>query len=455
MQSGLLLLLCQHTWLLCLGSHRSVLCVGPLGRLCLLLLLLQLLSRSCLSACILCQHLFRVFFFLCPCSQQSCTLRWVFELDVLDMPALEILLPLLPLLFEPLTGLQVINARGDLVLLNPLAHMALYCLLWLPGELNFVKAFLYFWNTETWKAGIEGHGNNIGQGIWLGLLEELLLLCFCKLNAWQLHIIIFCLLFHCLDFLACGLLLLLPSCPFGLLSLHFQELQLRLMLLLLLKLGLSPLLLLAPQLLVDVCQVFCAGLSNKHLGNPSEVRQPKPRQRLHPLLPQEIVPHLEEQDISLLRRSRSLQDLLHAAVIQVRQAKIHLGPVVGSLRGSLWPIDSASHGPVNNHSLTELCVMWIAPQKPVSPIKSAFIGQANGEDNLVLAIAGRLCGNLYVFQCRLLNHCALEWQGHVRSRPEINMHIHVFVGERWVQRLATKGLWQLLRICQALAIFEE
>mmetsp|Transcript_64911 Transcript_64911/g.186766 ORF Transcript_64911/g.186766 Transcript_64911/m.186766 type:complete len:538 (+) Transcript_64911:1052-2665(+) len=118
-------------------------------------------------------------------------LHGVLELHVLHVPPLEVALPVLPLLLEPIGRSDVLDLRGELALVLPLPHRVLAALEVLPRVLDAIEALVVPGVRPT-VAG-SGHHRRCGDVGYLALVlpETLVALGLCEFHLRRLRFVLF------------------------------------------------------------------------------------------------------------------------------------------------------------------------------------------------------------------------------------------------------------------------
>mmetsp|Transcript_78706 Transcript_78706/g.163701 ORF Transcript_78706/g.163701 Transcript_78706/m.163701 type:complete len:310 (-) Transcript_78706:160-1089(-) len=176
---------------------------------------------------------------------------------------------------------------------------------------------------------------------------------------------------------------------------------------------------------------------------------------LNSLILHEVGLDLHDDEVALLEGSRRLQDGLDAAVVQTGDTRGHLGPVLGPSADSGSP-DTAARCPFDHHPLTELRVLRISCEEPVEPLEAASVRDEYREEDLVLAVRGRLVLNdLNILLASCLQHSAGERKRSKTLGAEVGVDVHVAEADCWVQHLTLQGIWDGLRRSDSLPVLEE
>mmetsp|Transcript_128213 Transcript_128213/g.356817 ORF Transcript_128213/g.356817 Transcript_128213/m.356817 type:complete len:248 (+) Transcript_128213:81-824(+) len=203
--------------------------------------------------------------------------------------------------------------------------------------------------------------------------------------------------------------------------------------------------------------VVLARLTHHHSRDLPEVWQLEATERVHPLLLYEVALHLHHNEVTLLHGSRHLQDLLHTAIVQVRDPEVHVWLIQrGFVRVGLGPPQATPHSPVDNRPLAQLGVPRVPLEEPIQPLEGAFIRQHHREHDLVLPIFGHCVGSHHhIIHCSILHHAAGKGQWHVWVGSEVHVQRDVLEGNSRVEDLSLQGLRQGLRFARAFPILEQ
>mmetsp|Transcript_39748 Transcript_39748/g.101057 ORF Transcript_39748/g.101057 Transcript_39748/m.101057 type:complete len:487 (-) Transcript_39748:138-1598(-) len=343
---------------------------------------------------------------------------------LLAVPRLQDLLPVLPLCQEPVARLQVLDARGRLLVLDPLLQELLALRLLGPLEGHLVEALVLLRDRELDEGRVHAVWREVGdraltERLFLLFVGELdggrilihslvLLLGFFRLLLLRLFLLLLFLLLHVLLALCRGLLLLFLNFQLlldrllGLLLLLqrlslllLQLLLLLLQLLFLLRLGeldlelqIGLLLLLLERELLASLLEGRRRLAHHHLGPALQARGGPLRDELLALIRDDVGLHLHDNVVPLLQRGDGLKNPLDTVVIQGSDTKAELRLVVGALDPSGLD-DAALCGPLQDGAVRELRVTRVLLQEHVQPIEGALVRQAHREDDLVLGILRR------------------------------------------------------------------
>mmetsp|Transcript_173184 Transcript_173184/g.555403 ORF Transcript_173184/g.555403 Transcript_173184/m.555403 type:complete len:664 (+) Transcript_173184:23-2014(+) len=347
------------------------------------------------------------------CREESRTLGGVLELHVLGMPALQILLPFLQLLAEVVRGLQILDPSRNLALQRPLSKVGLALSSVLPLVIQLIEALVLVRKGEGGKGGGHCGRNNvrdrsglsepivlliIGQHHLRGLLLSFLrLLDFHLLvrNLVLLHFGLSCwlgglfssgalaLAFLHLDILSClqtlrrilrslrGLLLCQLPDPLGPL---LRNLELPLLLPELLLAGLLHLpcfegghccgMLVLQGLLHGVDLELVIGIADHDPGDLAEVRHAEVLDHVGAVLLGQVALDLHDDHGTALRGRGDGQQALHAAVVELGDAKVHVRPVVRRAV-VLGPPQATPHGPIEKLPIAQLRVLRVACQEEI------------------------------------------------------------------------------------------
>mmetsp|Transcript_150314 Transcript_150314/g.418832 ORF Transcript_150314/g.418832 Transcript_150314/m.418832 type:complete len:212 (+) Transcript_150314:1482-2117(+) len=180
-------------------------------------------------------------------------------------------------------------------------------------------------------------------------------------------------------------------------------------------------------------------------------------EHLHTVLLREVSLYLHDDDVPLLRSCSHAQDLLHAAVIQVRDAEVHVRLVVRGLVGvRLRSPKATPQGPGDDHALAELGVLGVPLQEPIHPIKGALVRQHHREHDLVFPVCRLwVCCDHHILLRGVLQHAAREGKRHVVLGAEVHMHRNVPEGQGREEDLPLQVLGQRLGRTCPLPFFEE
>mmetsp|Transcript_50872 Transcript_50872/g.164620 ORF Transcript_50872/g.164620 Transcript_50872/m.164620 type:complete len:855 (+) Transcript_50872:914-3478(+) len=171
----------------------------------------------------------------------------------------------------------------------------------------------------------------------------------------------------------------------------------------------------------------------------------------------EIGLHLHDDEVPLQHRRDRLQNLADCEVVQRLHTKLHARLVVGGLPVvALLPEEAALLGPAQDHALAQLGVVGVLLQPHVQPIEGALVRQEARENHLVLTVLRLGCRqHLGISNGGILDHPARERQlGHGLG-SEVDLDRQVPVGHCREKGLALQCLGQLLGLAHADTIPEE
>mmetsp|Transcript_62784 Transcript_62784/g.162894 ORF Transcript_62784/g.162894 Transcript_62784/m.162894 type:complete len:396 (+) Transcript_62784:438-1625(+) len=291
----------------------------------------------------------------------------ILPLTLDSTPVLVELLPLRPLILEPIARLQILCSLCQLLLQHPILQMLRARLFALPHVRDTVEAFLFRRQGEIRKVLCEDSVRNIREvslpiiGFLLLLSELNLLILLLLLGLCLLLLLLLVLLLAILFVLAflhlLVLLRLLGLSIFALLCFLLFSLfcLLRLLLLLYFLLGrvahglvvLSLLLLLLQHQAVDIGLVLLVRLAHYHIRGPLEVGGRKFLQDLFPLGGQQVRGELGDEVVPLDGGSDATEQVSARVVVQHGDAKPHVRLIAGGCAAlGLGPPQSALLGPL-------------------------------------------------------------------------------------------------------------
>mmetsp|Transcript_2977 Transcript_2977/g.8983 ORF Transcript_2977/g.8983 Transcript_2977/m.8983 type:complete len:291 (-) Transcript_2977:1063-1935(-) len=277
------------------------------------------------------------------------------------MPILQVLLPIVPLLLEPLGGANVFHPRRDLALELPFHQALLAPVPLLPHELDLVESLVVRREAEPGEGRVDHEERQVGH-LAVPLPEELGPLGGRQLDLGGLLVIHRRLVLRrrgvhlslhqlgvggvFLGLLALGRLSLallpqllhllldplraLPGLLHCLLALLPEALPDALGLLVV-ELGQSLVLLFFQELCVHCRLVVGRRVAHQHPGLPSEMRERPSFERVHSVRLGQVPLHLHDDHVAALQGCRRGQKGLGRAVVQRGDAEAHLWPVVRGL----------------------------------------------------------------------------------------------------------------------------
>mmetsp|Transcript_6801 Transcript_6801/g.16930 ORF Transcript_6801/g.16930 Transcript_6801/m.16930 type:complete len:250 (+) Transcript_6801:1531-2280(+) len=183
-------------------------------------------------------------------------------------------------------------------------------------------------------------------------------------------------------------------------------------------------------------------------------------QGLFPTLGEEVRADLHDQIMTRRDRRDRVDDLPHAEVVESWRAEGKLGPIVRMIALLVRPIrrflKTALRGPLEDFPVAELHEMTVARQELIGPIKSAFVGQCDGQQDFIAAVLGHFGrGHAHVGPGRQLQAPAPEWQLCEEGGAEVHLDRHVAVRHVREERLADQALGQPPWLRDAHAVAEK